>query len=383
MERLHSKRMMALLLAATLCLPALSGCGKKETHAIAPAQPQNEIAAEAPQKDETTAVTEESAAPAEHESDTAEESAGELDLDGADGSTGPDVDLGALLDEGVPLAASPAMGTVLTPQAPGKLAKANSSAVIDYSNSQDGYVMVKWSAGGTPKVKVLIKGPNAGKGTYDSYQYNLRTDGEYEAFPLSDGSGKYTVGVYKNTSGTQYATISTASIDVKLTNEFVPYLRPNQYVTYTEGSETVKKAAEICTGVTGNLEKVEKVYEYVVKNVTYDKQKAKTVKSGYLPVVDETLKTGKGICFDYAALMSAMLRSQNVPVKLIVGYTGDVYHAWINVWSETEGWIESKIYFDGKEWKLMDPTFASSGKQSSSIMEYIGNGSNYSAKYQY
>ena len=386
MERFNSKRMMTLLLAGTMCLSALVGCGAKEAPVTAPAQPQTETAAEAPQKEETTPVTEETAAHAEETASVSEEApeeTEELDLDGADGSTGPDVDLGALLDEGVPLAASPAMGTVLTPEAPGKQTKSNSSAVIDYSNSQDGYIMVKWSAGGTPKVKVLIKGPNAGKGTYDSYQYNLRTDGQYEAFPLSDGSGKYTVGVYKNTSGTQYSTISTASIDVKLTNEFVPYLRPNQYVTYAEGSETVKKAAEICTGATGNLDKVEKVYEYVVKNVTYDKQKAKTVKSGYLPVVDDTLKTKKGICFDYAALMSAMLRSQNVPVKLIVGYTGDVYHAWINVWSETEGWIEGKIYFDGKEWKLMDPTFASSGKQSASIMEYIGNGSNYSAKYQY
>lgn len=384
MERFNSKRMTALLLAGAMCLSALVGCGAKEAPAAAPAQPQTETAAEAPQKEET--AVEETAAPAEETAGVPEEApeeAEELDLDGADGSTGPDVDLGALLDEGVPLAASPAMGTVLTPEAPGKQTKSNSSAVIDYSNSQDGYIMVKWSAGGTPKVKVLIKGPNAGKGTYDSYQYNLRTDGQYEAFPLSDGSGKYTVGVYKNTSGTQYATICTASIDVKLTNEFVPYLRPNQYVTYAEGSETVKKAAEICAGATDNLDKVEKVYEYVVKNVTYDKQKAKTVKSGYLPVVDDTLKTKKGICFDYAALMSAMLRSQNVPVKLIVGYTGDVYHAWINVWSETEGWIESKIYFDGKEWKLMDPTFASSGKQSASIMEYIGNGSNYSAKYQY
>lgn len=81
--------------------------------------------------------------------------------------------------------------------------------------------------------------------------------------------------------------------------------------------------------------------------------------------------------------MSAMLRSQSVPVKLIVGYTGKDYHAWINVYSESEGWIEGKIYFDGKEWKLMDPTFASSGKQSDEIMEYIGNGENYSAKYQY
>ena len=31
----------------------------------------------------------------------------------------------------------------------------------------------------------------------------------------------------------------------------------------------------------------------------------------------------------------------------------------------------------------MDPTFASSGKQSKEIMQYIGNGGNYKAKYSY
>lgn len=41
-----------------------------------------------------------------------------------------------------------------------------------------------------------------------------------------------------------------------------------------------------------------------------------------------------------------------------------VYHAWINVYSEEEGWIDAAIYFDGQEWKLMDPTFASSNNSS-------------------
>ena len=41
-----------------------------------------------------------------------------------------------------------------------------------------------------------------------------------------------------------------------------------------------------------------------------------------LPSVDETLKTKKGICFDYAALMTAMLRSQGIPTKLEIGYQG-------------------------------------------------------------
>ena len=294
------------------------------------------------------------------------------------GDLGPEVDLGALLDEAVPLAGAPAISTVLHPVASGAQVQKNASAVIDYSNAKDGYVMAAWLGGGTPKLKVLVKGPS---GT--TYQYNLRTDGQYDTFPLSDSSGTYTVGVYQNVSGTQYATVLAATVNAALNDEFAPFLRPNQYVNFTDGSAAVAKAAELCAGAADNLDKVTKVYNYVINNLTYDKQKAQTVQSGYLPNVDETLASRKGICFDYASLMSAMLRSQGVPVKLVVGYTGGAYHAWINVYSEKDGWIDGKIYFDGTTWKLMDPTFASSAKQSEAIMQYIGNGSNYAAKYLY
>lgn len=294
---------------------------------------------------------------------------------------GETVDLGALLDESVPLAGAPTLSTVLAPAAPGTKTQKNSSALVDYSNSADGYVMVKWTAGGTPKLKVLIKGPSSA----DTYQYNLRADGEYETFPLSDGNGKYSITVYKNTSGNQYAEILAAKVDVQLTDEFAPFIRPNQYVNYTDDCEAVKVAADEIqkASVTENLEKVGVIYDYVVQNLTYDTVKAKNVQSGYLPDVDKVLEEKKGICFDYAALMAAMLRSQNVPVKLVVGYTGNVYHAWLNVWSEEDGWVDGVIYFDGKDWKLMDPTFASSGNSSEAIMKYIGDGANYSAKYLY
>ena len=305
---------------------------------------------------------------------------GEVDLSQMDSGVElrENVDLGALLDEGVPMADGPALSATIKPLAMGTLVEKNGSAAIDNSDTAEGYVMAAWLAGGEPKLKVLVKGPS---GT--TYQYNLKPTGEYETFPLSDGSGSYTVGVYKNTSGTSYATILSKSISVTLNDEFAPFLHPNQYVNYSEDSAAVAKAAELCDGLEDNLEKVGAVYDFVVNNTTYDKSKAKSVKTGYLPDVDETLATGKGICFDYAALMASMLRSQGVPTKLIVGYTGDAYHAWINVYSETEGWMDAVIYFNGNEWKLMDPTFASSGKQSESIMKYIGDGQNYSAKYQY
>jgi len=117
--------------------------------------------------------------------------------------------------------------------------------------------------------------------------------------------------------------------------------------------------------------------------MTYDRELARTVKSGYVPVLDTVLEKKSGICFDYASLMTGMLRSQGVPCKLVVGYAGKTYHAWISVYTEASGWVDGAVFFDGKTWQRMDPTFASSGKGSAAILQYIGDGSNYTAKYFY
>ena len=279
--------------------------------------------------------------------------------------------------EMVPLTASPA-NSVLKTEATGKLTKSNTKATIDYSNTADGYVMVKFMNSTTKELRVLVTGPS---GT--QYQYTLKKNATYEVYPLSDGNGKYTIGVYEQVEGSKYSTAVSASIDVKLTDEFAPLLRPNQYVNFTEKSAVVAKAAELVKDKKTLVDKISAVYEYVIKNLTYDKKLAETVKSGYLPDVDAVMKAGKGICFDYAAVMTAMLRSQGIPTKLVVGYASNVYHAWIDVYSDTDGWIGNVIYFDGKDWKLMDPTFASGGNSSESIMKYIGDGKNYSAKFLY
>ena len=280
--------------------------------------------------------------------------------------------------EMVPLADTPAISTMLLPVASGTNVKKNDKASIDASNTADGYIMVKWLGGGTAAIKVLITGPSK-----VTYTYNLKKDGTFEVFPLSDGNGTYSVGVYKNISGSQYSTEFTTSLSVSLKDAYAPFLRPNQYVNYNEQTLCVKKAAELVAGVGTTLGKVEKVYDNVIKNFTYDKQLAASVQSGYLPNLDQVWNKKSGICFDYAAIVTAMLRSQKIPTKLVVGYTGQAYHAWISVYSAETGWVEGAIYFNGTEWKLMDPTFASSGNSSDSIMKYIGDGKNYSAKYLY
>lgn len=252
----------------------------------------------------------------------------------------------------------------------------NEYAVIDYSNAGNGNVMVNYTGVANGRLKVQVAAPAV------TYTYDL-TPGVWTTFPLSEGNGNYKVTVYQNVSESKYATVLSSSFQVTLSSELAPFLGSNQYVDYGGAASTVSKAAELAGEVDDPVAKVEKVYDYVVGNLTYDTQKAASVKSGYLPVLDSVLSSKKGICFDYAALMAGMLRSQGVPCKLVVGYAGTAYHAWISVWTEGEGWVDGVIYFDGKAWHRMDPTFASANGSSDSIMAYIGNGSNYSKKYQY
>lgn len=291
----------------------------------------------------------------------------------------------ALAEQMVPLAGAPAPAgstAIHVPEASGTIVYGGNSkskgVTMDASNTDKGYVMIKCSNGSDAKKKVIVQGPSGVK-----YTYNLNSQGNYETFILSDGNGKYSIGVYQNVQGTKYSTLFSQQLDVKLTDQFAPFLNPNQYVNYTMDSNAVKLAAQLTAGKTVELDKVQAVYNYVVKNLTYDKQKAATVQSGYLPVVDKVLAEKKGICFDYASLMTAMLRSQNIPTKLVTGYTGSAYHAWISTYTKETGWVEGVIFFDGVSWKLMDPTFASSGNSSEAIMKYIGDGKNYTEKYLY
>lgn len=257
----------------------------------------------------------------------------------------------------------------------------NAKAAVDASNLADGYVSVKYTGGKDVRIKVRI----TKSGTTDYYDYNLNNKGTAETFPLTEGDGEYTIGVYENTTGTKYASAYSCTVTLALTSEFSPYLYPNQYVNFSDSSKVVAKAAELikAAGANTDLEKVTAVYHYVVNNISYDYDLAATVAPGYLPDVDKVLESGKGICFDYAAVMAAMLRSQNIPCKLVVGFAGKVYHAWINVYIEGVGWVDQLIYFDGKTWSLMDPTFVSSGKNDPAVLKYVGDGTNYSQKYAY
>lgn len=247
------------------------------------------------------------------------------------------------------------------------------NARIDLSCTELGIVGVSATSSSRLKFQV-IKGD-------EEYTYDLPADGTPKIFPLQSGNGTYTFVFREHVVDKKYAVLYTMEADVTLKDEFQPFLRPSAYVDYDQDSDCVKKAAELAQNAGSALGVVEGVYEYICDNVKYDKEKAASVQTGYLPDPDETYGTGKGICFDYAALVAAMLRSQGIPTKLVMGYVSpdDVYHAWNMFYTEETGWVTVGYEVKADSWSRLDLTFSANGTD----VQFIGDGGNYSDVYFY
>lgn len=227
------------------------------------------------------------------------------------------------------------------------------------------------------RIKLQISGP-----AHKTYTYNLPADNSWHVYPLTDGSGSYMVNAFENIKDNQYLQIFSEQLTLSLEDELLPFLYPNEYVAFDEDSEAAALAQKLAADSDSDLDVIYNVFYYVVTHITYDNEKAETVKNDYVPVIDETLSTQKGICFDYASLMASMLRSQGIPTRLDIGYIGSVYHAWISAWVENTGWVYNIIEFDGTSWNMMDPTLASTTTGKNSLSDYINN-DDYFVKYSY
>jgi len=263
----------------------------------------------------------------------------------------------------------------LTPVAGGVDVYGDGDLTVDVTNRSDGYMYVM-NTGAVEDIKIQIS-------CNDSVTYTYIIPEGDSTIPFSLGDGKYSIIAYEGMGEEgMYATMFAEEVDVTVSDQFLPFLYPNCYVQFDINSDVVQLGKELAAGKKSDIEVVAAVYDYVTKNITYDHERAETVKPDYVPSVDQVLHEKKGICFDYAALMAAMLRSQRIPTKLEFGYAGDAYHAWVTAYIEDEGWINGIIEFDGVDWTLMDPTFAANAG-SKKIKSFIGDGSNYTTKYTY
>ena len=217
------------------------------------------------------------------------------------------------------------LSEILMPVASGKKVLKADKLTVDASNADQGYIMVKG-----PKTKTRMKVTVEITGT--KLQYDINGEGEYEVFPLQLGRTNYTVSLWRQVEGKKYGKIGQVKVAAKMEDELSCFLYPNQYVNYTADSPCVLKATELCEGMTDQKEIFNTVCDYIKKNFFYDFIKSVTVagSSGMLPDIEYCWNNKMGICQDLSALTCAMLRSQGVPARLIIGRLGSgTAHAWV------------------------------------------------------
>lgn len=237
---------------------------------------------------------------------------------------------------------------------------------IDDSAKNKGLVQISYSGKVGEKIKVMIS-----KGS-TKYYYPLKPDGVMAGFPLQMGNGSYQVSVLKNVGDSRYTFLKTMTVSIKLEDPNAVYLNSIQTIKWTPESEAAKKNLELIGKETDYSKRVHLGYDFVVRNVSYDYDKIKTLTTDYTPDPDTTLKVLKGICYDYSSLFAAMKRSEQIPVKLVKGYTSNVkgYHAW------------NEVFIDGK-WVVVDTTFDSAYYKARAKYSFSKRAADYKKIYEY
>lgn len=179
----------------------------------------------------------------------------------------------------------------------------------------------------------------------NKYYYSLKNQTEY--LPIQFGKGTYEVKLLRNIEGNRYSVLNKVYLNINEEPENV-YLSSSQPVIWEGNEELLALAKEIVVDKTTDEEKVKAAYDYIVKNIKYDKVKIKNLPDDYVPDLSTIMSEKKGICYDYSALFAAILRSEGIPCKLVKGYKNDLknYHAW------------NEVYLDGK-WQVVDTTYDS------------------------
>lgn len=248
-----------------------------------------------------------------------------------------------------------------------------SDAAIDISSVGKGYVAV--SAQSESKLKFQVE-----KGD-EAASYDVPSDGSPIICPLSMGDGAYRFSIWENTTGRRYARVADAQAEVQLASEFAPFLIPNAYCDFDQSSACVAKADELASGARNQGDVLRSICTWIVSSVSYDEEKAKLLAdgTGYTPDPDQTFASKTGICFDYASLTAAMLRSQGIPCKIVTGelLPEGIEHAWNLVYIDG-AWRGAKIDVFARSWTLIDLTNGAAGAPTLS-----GEDANYEQHFVY
>ena len=210
------------------------------------------------------------------------------------------------------------------------------------TDNGDGTAKLAFNNGYDEKIKLIVQ-----LGSGKQYKYDIPKGNVNVNIPLTQGNGEYKLILCRNISGTKYSVLQTVKVNQKLSKDETAFLTSNIMIDWNTTNDAIKQAQKLVKGKKKTSDKISAIHSYIVKNYSYDYDKAKSVsgESGYVPNISTVYKNKKGICYDISVLMASMLRSVGVPAKVVTGNTpnANTYHAWNNVYDSS--------------WKIMDATY--------------------------
>lgn len=224
--------------------------------------------------------------------------------------------------------------------------QAASTVKAKITNNKNGTITYKYTNPDSKKTKVLVIKGNT------QYQYELKKGSNSVKIPLTEGNGTYKILLCKKIKGTQYAVLNQQTVKLKLTPTLKAFRPTHIIINFKANNAVIKKAKSLTKKCKTKEKKIQAIWKYIVKYYRYDYAKQKTLSSltkQYIPNVNSTYKSKKGICYDLSSVFASMLRSVGIETKLVTGYCKKVsgYHAWNKVYnSQTKKWYIIDCTYD-------------------------------------
>jgi transglutaminase-like putative cysteine protease len=134
-------------------------------------------------------------------------------------------------------------------------------------------------------------------------------------------------------------------------DDLLKYLQADRMVTLSPKIKAI--AQEIIQGKTTTMDKARAIYDYVFKNVSYDK----TTPGWGNGDTERVCVLKSGNCTDFHSLFISLARASGIPAKFVMGVPlandkkeGEIpgYHCWAEFYEEELGWVPVDI---SEAWK--------------------------------
>lgn len=263
----------------------------------------------------------------------------------------------------------------------------NKYVKINVNTASKGYVEVEYIEPTAFDIVVSLcsdKKNQQGRVTNWTYDTKMKGNCKIKA-ALTYGNAKYTITVVsamRNESTKVGRASKKAELTVNLNNvsPTAGFLLSTGEVLFNSDMMFIKKAAEISATCSNDFEKVSKIYDWLTQYIQY-KITDDTTQGLYVCDLEKIYNRKTGVCYDYAVVLAAMLRSQGIPCKAVFGKYANVSstdgHVWNEVYIASSGEITSnEISITGNKWCRLDPTL-SHGSSGQAAIDYMNDDSNY------